>query len=76
MSVKLLTEHNLEFLSLTGGCTGSFESTLVKVPHCWKSHVTAQICCSVSRYRVFGAFANVASTHLIFAESNFAILKV
>ena len=42
MSVKLLTEHNLEFLSLKGGYTGSFESTLVKMPHCWKSHVTAQ----------------------------------
>ena len=41
-SVKILTEHHLEFLSLTGGCTGSFESTLVKMPHCWKSHVTAQ----------------------------------
>ena len=42
MSVKLLTEHHLEFLSFTGGCTGSSESTLVKMPHCWKSHVTAQ----------------------------------
>ena len=30
MIVKLLTEHHLEFLSLKGGCTGSFESTLVK----------------------------------------------
>ena len=43
MIVKLLTEHHLGFLSLKGGCTGSFESTLVKMPHCWKSHVTAQI---------------------------------
>ena len=32
----------LEFLSLNRGCTGSSESTLVKMPHCWKSHVTAQ----------------------------------
>ena len=39
MSVKLLTEHHLEFLSLKRGCTGSSESTLVKMPHCWKSHV-------------------------------------
>ena len=39
MTVKLLTEHHLEFLSLKGGCTGSSESTLVKMPHCWKSHV-------------------------------------
>ena len=31
MIVKLLTEHHLEFLSLTGGCRGSSESTLVKL---------------------------------------------
>ena len=39
MRVKLLTEHHLEFLSLKGGCTFSSESTLVKMQHCWKSHV-------------------------------------
>ena len=33
----------MEFLSLKGGCTGSSESTLVKMPHCWKSHVMAHI---------------------------------
>ena len=44
MTVKLLTEHNLEFLSLKGGYTGSYESTLVKMPQCSKSHVVAQIC--------------------------------
>ena len=43
MSVKLLTEHHLEFLCLKGGCTGLSESTLVKMPHCWKSHVAAQL---------------------------------
>ena len=43
MIVKLLTEHHLEFLSLKGGCRGSYESTLVKMPHCWKSHVLAQM---------------------------------
>ena len=43
MSVRLLTEHHLEFLSLTGGCTCSTESILVKMQHCWKSHVVAQI---------------------------------
>ena len=41
MSVKLLTEHHLEFLSLKGASTGSSESTLIKIPHCWKSHVVA-----------------------------------
>ena len=44
MGVKLLTEEYLEFLSLKGGCTGSSESTLVKMQHCWKSHVVAQMC--------------------------------
>ena len=40
-ALKLLTEQNLKFLSLTRGCTGSSESTLVKMSHCWKSHVVA-----------------------------------
>ena len=39
--VKLLTEHHLECVSLKGGCRGSFESTHVKMPHCWKSHALA-----------------------------------
>ena len=43
MIVKLLNEHNLEFLSLKGGYTGSSESTLVKMTNCLKSHATAQI---------------------------------
>ena len=42
MTVKLLTEHHLEFLVLRGGCTGSYESILVKMPQSWKSHVAAQ----------------------------------
>ena len=41
MIVKLLIEHHLEFISLKEGCIGSFESTLVKMPHCWKSHAEA-----------------------------------
>ena len=43
MIVKLLTERHLEFLSLKGGCTGSSESTLVKMSNCWKSHALAQL---------------------------------
>ena len=31
------------FLRSKGGCTGSVESTLVKKPHCWKSHVAAHM---------------------------------
>ena len=40
-SVKLLTEHHLEFLSLKASCHVFSESTLVKMPHCWKSRYLA-----------------------------------
>ena len=43
MRVKVLTEHYLETISLKGCYTGSSESTHVKMPHCWKSHVIAHI---------------------------------
>ena len=43
MTVKLLTEQHLKLLSLKVACTGLSESTLVKMPHCWKSHVAAQM---------------------------------
>ena len=43
MIVKLLTEHHLAFLSLKGGCTGSSESTLVKMSNCWKSRAGAHL---------------------------------
>ena len=43
MIVKLLTEHHLEFLSIKRGCRGSSESTLVKMPHYWKSHTSAHL---------------------------------
>ena len=57
MTVKLLTEQHLESLSLKGGWTCSSESTLVKMPHCWISHVVAQMQClllSIARYTCFG----------------------
>ena len=41
MTVKPLTEHHLEFLSLKGGCGGSSESTYVKISHRLKSHALA-----------------------------------
>ena len=51
MNIKLLTEYHLECLSLKGGLKGGFtdssESTLVKMPHCWKSLVTAQLCLGI-----------------------------
>ena len=43
MTVKLLTEIHLVILSLKQDCTGSSESTLVKMPNCWKSHVAGHI---------------------------------
>ena len=61
MSVKLQTEYHLEFLSLKGGCTGSSESTLMKMPHCWKSHVAAHmymigVILKVNKYSLFSEF--------------------
>ena len=43
MNIKLLTEHHLEYLCLKGGCIGSSESTLVKMPLCRKSHVAGHV---------------------------------
>ena len=43
MNVQLLAEQHLEFLSLKEGCTEWSESTIVKTPYCWKSHVTAHL---------------------------------
>ena len=59
MIVKLLTEHHLEFLSLKGGCTGSSESTLVKMPNFWKSHVAAQMHYEWTLLEVFQIFMKV-----------------
>ena len=41
MIVKLLTEHH-GLSKLQRRLQDSSESTLVKMPHCWKSHDTAQ----------------------------------
>ena len=43
MSFKLLTEQYLEILSLMRGYIGLSEATLGKMPHCWKSRVTAHL---------------------------------
>ena len=72
MSVKLLTEHPLECVSLKGGYTGSSESTLVKMPHC----VAAQFMIYWPRadaYDTLGAFISrrkgkiqTSTTNLVF----------
>ena len=76
MIVKLLTEHHLEFLSLTGGCGGSSESTLVKMSNCWKSQSTAHIAhavnvqntkfqrCNVYISYIFDGFTCIPSTNM------------
>ena len=51
MNVELLAEQHLKCLSLTGGCSGSSESTLVKIPHCWKSHVVAELYASLQKVK-------------------------
>ena len=66
MNIKLLTERNLELLSLKGGCTGSSESTLAKIPHCWKSQVAAQM---VNFFQTCYTEAVVASGGHIFYNS-------
>ena len=65
MSVKLLTKHHLEFLSLKGGCTGSSDSTLAKMPHCWKSHAMAQT------RRTFCLFQALRSNMYVTASEGF-----
>ena len=64
MGVMLLTEHLLEVLSLKGGYTGCSESTLVKMPHCWKSHVTAQL------LYIFQSFTTLVNNALRVAAIN------
>ena len=56
MTVKLLTEHHLEFLNLKEGCTGSSKSAHVKIPHCWKSHVAAHLVVGCANDKVVNTF--------------------
>ena len=53
MTVKLLTEHHLEFLRLIRGCTGSSEFKLVKMSNCWKSHAAAHMIIAIVNSRVW-----------------------
>ena len=45
MFVKLLTEYNLEFLSLKGGCTCLSESIYMLKCHIVENHMSRLICC-------------------------------
>ena len=64
MTLKLLSQHYLEFLSLKGGFRDSSRSTLVKIPHCWKSRVTAQFSCVFVSLPVV-PYANLGSMNVI-----------
>ena len=75
MSVKLLNEHRLEFVSLKGGCTGSSESTFVRMPHC----VAAQFIywLRADAYDTLGTFISqrkgkiqTSTTNLVFNASS------
>ena len=62
MTAKPPTEHHLEPLSLTEGCTGSSESTPVKMRHCWKSHVTAQMSFICDKGSRTVSFSSISTT--------------
>ena len=66
MTLRPLTKHLLEFLRWKWGCTGSSESTLVKMPNGWKSHVTAHFCMVFPRWAVWrvGRTVNTVCNHL------------
>ena len=70
MTVKLLTEHHLDLLSLKGGCTGSSESIHVKVTHCWKSHVTAHFQVHVYNIKTIILFRFYTNFDAIFIPNN------
>ena len=71
MSVKLLHEHHLEFLSLKGCFTCSFQSTLLKMSHCWKSHVMALM---LGLFQGKKVSSNVSEKGEDFLVVNFSIL--
>ena len=43
ISSRIKRSKVTEYAALKESCIGSSESTLVEMPHCWKSHVAAQI---------------------------------
>ena len=72
MSVKLLTEHRLELVSLKGGYTGSSESTLVKM-HCVAAQFMIYYWLQADVYDTLGTFISqrkgkiqTSTTNLVF----------
>ena len=84
MTVKILTDHQLEFLNLKGGGTRLSESTLVKMPYCWKSQVPAHLfsvylktidCLNIELLRIYWQYFSILQV-LKFEFLNFMILEV
>ena len=75
-TVKLLTARHLEFESLKGGCTGSSESTRVKMPHCWKSHAVAQIIIILSFNRVVSKTETEEYMMILAGTNSSGILRI
>ena len=50
MTIKLLTEYHLGFLSLNESTKARLMSIHVKIPHCWKSHVAAHFCLLTTKF--------------------------
>ena len=69
MSVKLLTEHHLELLSLKGGCTGSSESHLSK-------RALLKITCHGSKYKwaLYFTLSGVLAIKTVCIEQTFEII--
>ena len=63
ITVKLLTEHHLEYLSLKGDSTDSSESALVKMPR-YGNHMSRLICYRIfsrTSYGIYGMFLLLSS---------------
>ena len=77
MTVQLLTEHDLEFLTLRGGCIDLSKPTHVKTPHCVKSHITAQIFLLLGPYHNYSEIEIILMFFLLFTRfRNFGPFKV
>ena len=74
-TAKIPTKQHLKFLSLKWGSTGTSESTLFKMPRCWKSQVAAQIA-SKRSYTVYSSKHKIrVQTSCSSSIRNWAVLK-
>ena len=77
MSVNPLTEQFLEVLSLKRGCTGSSESTLVKMLTCWQFHATVYVTIASYRsYFVYSMCPKFISNKGVFLKIEVRILRI